>query len=388
MGNSHALPDYRDSPQYRSVVQVVVVVAGLQMGKDNSTGPRRSLVRAWFALIGLSLRRQARARTMIWVALGLLAIAVGLIGVQTLRGGWTLAENRFKYPPTREFDYGVFGKGTFDVREKTSIDLPFGGKVQVRDRQLFENRQIVTYNEVGQQLAAMEAMLPFAVPTQAIMSAASGTYQGALQRSGVGKFTRAIMFSLFVGFLLPVWCLSFATEALGGDVESRSLIWLLTRPLPRWSIYFAKYVALLPWALGFTVGGFGLMCWTAGAPGREAFVLFWPAIAGGTLAFTSLFHLLSAATRRPTVVGLVYCFFLETLLGDMPGLMKRVSVSYYVRCVIFDAAAGLGIHPDKPSVYMPVSGATAWAVLAVITVTSLALGAWFFGRSEYRDDAA
>ncbi len=358
------------------------------MRTDNSTRPNRSVVRAWFTLIGLSLRRQARARTMIWVALGLLLIAVGLIGTQTLRGGWSLGVNRFKYPPTREFDFGVFGRGTFQIREKASVDLPMGGKVQISDRQVLDSRLVVTYDEVGQQLAAMEAMLPFAVPTQAIMSAASGTYQGALQRSGVGKFTRAIMFSLFVGFLLPVWCLSFATEALGGELESRSIVWLLTRPLPRWSIYIAKYIALLPWALGFTVGGFWLMCQTAGAPGREAYRLFWPGIVGGTLAFTSLFHLFSAATRRPTVVGLVYCFFLETLLGDMPGLMKRVSVSYYVRCVIFDAAAGLGIHPDKPSVYMPVTGATAWTVLAVITVTSVVLGAWFFERSEYRDDAA
>ena len=325
---------------------------------------------------------------MIWVALGLLAVAVGLIGVPTLQGGWTLAVNRFKYPPVKTFDFGPFGKGSFEYREKVTMQTPLGGKIQLRDRQLLDNQLITTYGEVGEQLAAMDAMLPFAAPTQAVMAAAAGTYQGVLQRSGVAKFTRAIMFSLFVGFLLPVWCLSFATEALGGELEARSLVWLLTRPLPRWSIYLAKYVAVLPWALGFTVGGFGLMCRVAGPPGREAFGLFWPAIVGGTLAFTSLFHLFSAATRRPTVVGLVYCFFLETMLGDMPGMMKRISVSYYVRCVIFDAAAGLGIQPDKPSVYMPVSGATAWLVLAGITVISLALGAWFFGRSEYRDDAA
>src|SRR5207248_1983694 len=126
-----------------------------------------------------------------------------------------------------------------------------------------------------------------------------------------------------------------------------------------WSIYFAKYIALLPWALSFTLGGLWLMCEAAGPPGRMSFSLYWPAVGLGTLAFTSLFHLFSAMTRRPTVVGLVYCFFLETLLGDMPGLMKRVSVSYYVRCLIFDAAAGLGIQPEKPSVYLPVSGHTA-----------------------------
>jgi hypothetical protein len=140
--------------------------------------------------------------------------------------------------------------------------------------------------------------------------------------------------------------------------------------------------------LAFNLGGFWLMCWIAGAPGRTAFALYWPAIAAGTLAFTSLFHFFAAATRRPTVVGLVYCVFLEAILGDMPGLLKRASVSFYVRCLIFDSATGYGIAPDKPSVYLPVSGSVAWMALAGVTLGALALGALVFSRAEYRDDGA
>src|SRR5207249_4203974 len=114
--------------------------------------------------------------------------------------------------------------------------------------------------------------------------------QTTLDATPFTNFTRAIMFSLFLGCLLPIWSLSFATEALGGEREARSLVWLLTRPIPRWAIFLGKYVALLPWALAFNVGGFWLMCRVAGAPGRMAFQYYWPAIAAGTLAFTSLFH--------------------------------------------------------------------------------------------------
>jgi hypothetical protein len=38
---------------------------------------------------------------------------------------------------------------------------------------------------------------------------------------------------VFLSFLLPLFSLSFATEALGSERESRSLVWLLSRPLPR-----------------------------------------------------------------------------------------------------------------------------------------------------------
>ena len=59
--------------------------------------------------------------------------------------------------------------------------------------------------------------------------------------------------------MLPLWSLSFATEALGGEREAGTLIWLLTRPLPRWSVYLAKYVALLPWGVGLNLVGFAVL---------------------------------------------------------------------------------------------------------------------------------
>src|SRR5207249_3212008 len=135
-----------------------------------------------------------------------------------------------------------------------------------------------------------------------------------LERSGFFIFSNWIVFGVFMSFLLPVWSLSFATEALGGERESRTLVWLLTRPLPRSSIYLAKFVALLPWSLGLNVGGFALLCAVAGPPGHLAFQLYWPAVLGGTVAFCALFHLMGACFRRAAVVALVYSFFLETIL--------------------------------------------------------------------------
>jgi hypothetical protein len=75
------------------------------------------------------------------------------------------------------------------------------------------------------------------------------------------------------------------------------------------------------------------------------------------------------------------------MLGDMPGLMKRVSVSFYVRCLLFDEAAQYGLTPDKPSVYLPVTAPVAWAVLLSLTVGFLAVGMFLFSRWEYRDEA-
>jgi len=188
---------------------------------------------------------------------------------------------------------------------------------------------------------------------------------------------------MILNFLLPLWSLSFATESIGGDRENRNLIWLLTRPLPRWSIYLAKFVAVLPWTLGLNVGGVGLLCLAGGEPGRQTFAVCWPAIVSGTLAFTSLFLLIGTYFRRPAVVSIVYSFFLEIILGNMPGYFKRASIGFYMRCMIYETVKPKGILPYD--MFLPVEGTTALLVLLVATAALLALGMVVFSRTEYHE---
>jgi hypothetical protein len=92
---------------------------------------------------------------------------------------------------------------------------------------------------------------------------------------------------------------------------------------------------------------------------------------------------MGAYFQRPAIVALVYSFFLETILGNMPGYMKRVSIGFYTRCMMFDAAQEYGVQPEKPSVYLPVDGTTACWVLIGLTAAFLVLGMFLFARKEY-----
>ena len=84
-------------------------------------------------------------------------------------------------------------------------------------------------------------------------------------------------------------------------------------------------------------------------------------------------------------MAIVYSFFLETLLGNMPGYLKRVSIGFYARCMMFEAAQEYGLQPEKPSVFLPVDGTTAMLVLIGVTVSLLALGTVVFSRSQYHE---
>jgi ABC-2 type transport system permease protein len=311
---------------------------------------RSHAVRAWCYLVWLCVLRLARLRQMVGIALGLLALMASVVGLTTYAGHGGMETWQYRWPPPPH---------------PTMMRL--------------------TFEQTVQDMQLLPRVIPGPPPAVAWEDAIAGVSTIALKGSRFHLLSTWLVFSIFLGFLLPILSLSFATEAVGGEREARTLVWLLTRPLPRVSIYLAKFVALLPWSLGLNLGGFALLCAVAGRPGHLAFRLYWPAVLGGTVAYCALFHLMAACFRRAAVVALVYSFFLETILGSMPGTMKRISLSFYTRCLMFEAARPYGVHPEKPSVYLPVEGVTAWSVLLGVTVVLLVLGAAVFGRSQYQD---
>jgi ABC-2 type transport system permease protein len=292
-----------------------------------------SPLRAWLYLIWLSFQRQARARQMVWMAIGLLILAVGGVALLTARHDWAPRRLLARAILTNTFGYAASASGPGPIGA-----LP-----------------VVVSGALTEWLAFL-------------------------------RFSRSMVFGILMGFLLPIWSLSFATQAFGGDREERSLLWLLSRPMPRPAIYLAKYIALLPWTVTLNVGGFALLCLVAGPAGRLAFALYWPAVFLGTLAYAALFHLMGAVFWRPAVVALVYTFFVETFAGSMPGAMKRISISFFDRCLMMSAAERFHIPPPAPpDIYMPVSGMTAGIVLGIGTVLLLAIGAALFARREYSE---
>src|SRR5262245_12674134 len=299
--------------------------------------------RAWLTLLLLSVRRQARMRQMVWIAVGLMALTVIFVGLNTYFGRWTLTDRRAR--PT-----------------------------------------YLTYRQYLLQMSKQQAVVGRSDPASALHWAVVGAVAATVDHSGFLMFSRWVVFAIFQAFLLPLWTLSFATDALGNERENRTLIWMFTRPLPRWSAYLAKWLAALPWCLGLNLVGFGAICLAAGEPGRMAFSMFWPAVFWGTLAFSALFHLIAAVFRRPAIIALLYSFFFETLVSDLPGDLKRMSLSFYVRSLMFDATSAMDLEPDSLTVYAPVSGWTALAVLVGAALVFTLIGMWVFSRKEYLED--
>lgn len=202
------------------------------------------------------------------------------------------------------------------------------------------------------------------------------------------KLAEHVLVPTFIAFLMPIFAICYGASGIGGEREDRTLIYLLIASIPRSLVYLMKALAGLTLVAAWTAGTLFVVCRLAGEPGRELFPIFLPASLLGGLAYASLFLLVGAAFRHGTIISLVYWFFLEVLFGNLPGIVKRVSVAFYVRCMVYDAGGDLQLGPigrAAREMFLPVSGATASIALTATIATLLAAGLVSFEWREYRD---
>lgn len=199
------------------------------------------------------------------------------------------------------------------------------------------------------------------------------------------EFSNLVVMDVFLSGLVPLLTLIYATSAFGDEREDRTLVYLLTRPLGRWRIYLAKGAGVVPVAMGVVLGSFYLICLVGGEPGQSVFLRFLPGLAIGTLAYTVLFLLFGAVAPRPLIMSVVYAFLVETIVGNMPGSLKRMAISYHTRCLLFNAGADIGVAPENPRHFVAISPGTASLVLWLVVAFLLLWGCIAFQRREYRD---
>lgn len=206
-----------------------------------------------------------------------------------------------------------------------------------------------------------------------------------LASDAFNAFSEEFVLFIFASFVVPVCALAYATTSLGGDREDRTLLFLLVRPVPRSLILLAKLSATLPLVLGLVVASFYGYCQLAGPVGQKAFALYLPSVFYMTLAYVALFHLFAVTFRHSTIVALLYSLFLEFFIGNMPGIIKRLAVSFYGRSMMFAVGAEEGLETPDPQWFVPVTAQAGGAALVWISVVALVLALAVFMRREFRD---
>jgi ABC-2 type transport system permease protein len=132
-----------------------------------------------------------------------------------------------------------------------------------------------------------------------------------------------------LGFVvvLPVTALIVGTGVLGSEVDDGTIVHILTKPLPRSEIIFAKLlVAVVVTAVSAAVPLFIAGVLADSVAFGLALVV---SAVVGALAYSALFLLLSLLSRRPVLLGLVYVLVWEGLLGRFLSGTRVLSIEQY-----------------------------------------------------------
>jgi ABC-2 type transport system permease protein len=148
------------------------------------------------------------------------------------------------------------------------------------------------------------------------------------------EFADDITASLVASGILPIVVLLLATSAFGNELDDRTLGYLALKPLPRWRIVAAKFLAAL------AVGGLAVA-----ASGFVAVVMIEEGDLKGGLAtgiglllgaaaYTAIFTWAGLATRHAIIFGLVYVFVWEASLAAYLDGIRFLSVRRYTLTLI------------------------------------------------------
>jgi ABC-2 type transport system permease protein len=181
--------------------------------------------------------------------------------------------------------------------------------------------------------------------------------------------------------VLPLTAVLFGTSVLGDELEDGTVIYLLTKPLQRWSILLPKVAAawLLTAALAVTSLAVSVVIVAGGDSGNIVFG-FGVATTLGALAYAVVFTLLSIVTSRALIAGLVFVFIWE---GAVTGIFEGIRY-FSIRHYTLALAEWLGdIDPAYLDAY--VGGVTALILSLGVIVAGLVYANQRLRRVEIRE---
>jgi len=240
-------------------------------------------------------------------------------------------------------------------------------------------------------LAAAIALLPVLLPPA--LAFLSRTPFAAL---GDVTFVR-MMEDLYVGILAPVLALFFAGMLVGEDVETQTIAYILTRPLPRsaWIVgRFLAYVFLCASLLCVSAALVFAGCRSlANLEFTAAHVLrllqYCGVLTLAILAYGSLCLFLGTFSKRPIIYGLLLLFGWQRVAMQIPGLVDFLTLQKYLETLypksdvarpqdVFEQTA-LGFQKNA----IPIENQDALLTLFIVSVVFVVFPAVAFRIREY-----
>jgi ABC-2 type transport system permease protein len=199
------------------------------------------------------------------------------------------------------------------------------------------------------------------------------------------------------GFSLVILSVIFGTGVVSQDIEQKTVVYMLTRSIPRWRILMVRFFAVMVVVIvpiWLTTAALALCTYGIDGLSEQSVRRDLLILPIGALAYGGLFLLVATILNRSLMWGLLFAFGWESWVPNMSGNFQYFSIMSYLRV--------LSKHPLAKSETVDVSqlfsmlnpqeitSSLAWHVLIPLIVCSLLLATLVFSLREYvpRDDTA
>lgn len=184
-----------------------------------------------------------------------------------------------------------------------------------------------------------------------------------------GATLGATLDGFVVRIVLPLIALVFGTAALGAELDDGTAVLILTKPVGRSTIVFAKLAVAGTLTAAIVVPSTvvaGLLM--GGADGTNVAITFAYAlaIAVGAYLYGAIFLALSVATTRGLILGLGYSLIWEGLLGGLLPGTEVFSVREYL------SGIAMALAPQAAPDSIVGAGGFLYAAVALVVAAALA----------------
>ena len=218
---------------------------------------------------------------------------------------------------------------------------------------------------LGRRRTLVLMLLPLALLVLCVLARVLAGLDSEVERELEGGLAPDLLGAFGIAILMPLLSLIAGTGSIGPEIDDGSIVYLLAKPLNRYSIVVTKLavaigVVIVFGVLPIAVAGVVL----TGEVGDVTIAFALGALAAGT-AYSAVFLLLAVISRNAVVIGLIYALIWESLVGGVVPGAQTLSIQQWSLSVVQRV---LGDTADQVGLEAAVSFAAGATLLALVTV--------------------
>lgn len=198
-----------------------------------------------------------------------------------------------------------------------------------------------------------------------------------------------LFFLLFVSMLIALF---YGTSIIGDEIDNRTIIYLFTRPIPKYIIVIGKFLAYIlgvliiiipPILISFLVILSDIKLADSFSYVVNNFASQLGVIVLSAIVYGTIFMFFGSRLRHPIIAGMLLAFGWEKIVIIVPGLIRKFSVVHYL----------ISVFPIEPSMQDELNEISRGAstsltisliMIAIVTIVFFGLTIFTLYNKEYK----